>query len=67
MGAGSRPLMKTHGPSERTRHGAPYAAVGMQRALALGDRFAQEVDQRVRMLGFLTPAEVRSSFMRRLL
>ena len=38
--------MKRHAPAGLP-WGCPYPAVGMQRALDLGDRLAQEVDQRV--------------------
>src|SRR3954462_10590315 len=59
---GSRPLMNRHaapGPAM----GCPYAAVGMQRALASAMGLPSRSTSASWMLGFLMPAEVRRSLM----
>src|SRR4051795_10361909 len=60
---GSRPLMNSHAFTPGPTHGCPYIAVGMQRALALLIGLPRRSTSALWMLGFLTPADVRRSFM----
>ena len=50
-------------PRARTTMGCPYAAVGMQRALDSAIGLPSRSTSASRMLAFLTPADVRRSFM----
>src|SRR5919197_2145102 len=61
MGAGVWPAMKRQ--AEAGVHmGWPYSAVGMQRALESPIGFPSRSTSASRMLGFLTPPDVRRSF-----
>src|SRR3954453_16402145 len=62
--SGSRPLMNSHAFTPGPTHGCPYIAVGMQRALASRIGLPRRSSSALLMLGFLTPADVRRSFMR---
>src|SRR5829696_9653774 len=62
--SGSFPLMNSHAFTPGPTQGCPYIAVGMQRALASLIGLPRRSTSALWMLGFLTPADVRRSFMR---
>ncbi len=61
-GPDALPLMKRHEPAGLPR-GCPYRAVGMHKAVQSAMGLPRRSSSAAWMLAFLTPAEVRSSFM----
>ena len=62
MPSPARPLMKSQAFSPGPTHGCPYIAVGMHSALLSSIGLPSWSSSALRMLGFLTPADVRRSF-----
>src|SRR5215218_1519772 len=64
IGRAEVPLMNRHGPEPGPTSGCPYPAVGMHRALDSSIGLPSSSTSPLRMVGFLTPADVSSSFIR---